>query len=166
MALASLGDWLSSGRPMAGQIPPDNLQGLTANRKRQREEAKKRLDANLISFVMIASCHLPVSFLYFPIFCRRRTDLHQDKTTRIRVLLSYSTSRWSGSQGIKKDGYVVELAMCTLHANASRIVTRKEEEKRLTIIGPTWISKNHVISHTDTVLRIQCWRSRWEKDSG
>lgn len=98
--------------------------------------------------MMIASCHLPVSFLYLPIFGRRRTDLHQDKTTRIRVLLSYSTSRWSKSQGIKETRLRCGACQCALHANASRIVTRKEEEKRLPIIGPTWISKNHVSNHT------------------
>lgn len=55
--------------------------------------------------------------------------------------------------------------MCALHANASRIVTRKEEEKRLPIIGSTWISKNHVSNHTTyshTVLRMYL-RIQWIK---
>lgn len=68
----------------------------------------------------------PVLVLVLPHLRRCRTDVHQNNT-RIRVLLSYSTSRRSRRQGIKERR--LRRRACnvrTLLANASRIVTRNQ----------------------------------------
>lgn len=91
----------------------------------------------------------PVSYLclYFPIFRRCRTDVHQNNT-RIRLLLTYSTSRRSRRQGIKerrlRRGACNVRTACECFQNCNS----EEHEEQLAIIGPTLICKNHVINHT------------------
>lgn len=89
----------------------------------------------------------PVSYLclYFPIFRRCRTDVHQNNT-RIRVLLSYSTSRRSRRQGIKERR--LRRGACNVR-NACECFQNCNQEEQLAIIGSTLICKNHVINHTD-----------------
>ena len=129
-------DWASvlgrlalSGRPLvAGQTL------LIILRVSQQQSGTPLRKQRKLLFCQFVICQY--LYKYFPIFRRQRTDLHQN-STRIRVLLSYSTSRLvkeSRDQGKKVTSWNSMLP--------------NKKKKRLTIIGPTWISKNHVINHT------------------